>query len=74
MRSDFAGSAADLAEALEIAERGPMRLHLADIHLYRARMFCDKVELQKARGLIERCGYWRRESELEDAEEASKRW
>ncbi|MCX6899110.1 MAG: hypothetical protein NT105_10450 [Verrucomicrobia bacterium] len=30
---------ADLDEALEIAERGPMRLHMADIHLSRARLF-----------------------------------
>jgi hypothetical protein len=29
----------DLDEALEIAERGPMPLFLADIHLYRARLF-----------------------------------
>jgi hypothetical protein len=29
----------DLDEAREIAERGPMRLHMADIHLYRARLF-----------------------------------
>lgn len=29
----------DLEEAWEIAERGPMRLHMADIHLYRARLF-----------------------------------
>ena len=30
---------ADLDEAWEIAERGPMPLLLADIHLYRARLF-----------------------------------
>jgi len=29
----------DLDEAWEIAERGPMRLHMADIHLYRASLF-----------------------------------
>lgn len=29
----------DLDEAWEIAERGPMRLHMTDIHLYRARLF-----------------------------------
>lgn len=29
----------NLNEAWEIAERGPMRLHMADIHLYRARLF-----------------------------------
>lgn len=33
------GAQADLDEAWEIAERGPMRLHMADIHLYRARLF-----------------------------------
>lgn len=29
----------DLDEAWDIAARGPMRLHMADIHLYRARLF-----------------------------------
>lgn len=29
----------DLNEAWEIAERGPMPLHMADIHLHRARLF-----------------------------------
>jgi hypothetical protein len=29
----------DLDEAWEIAERGPMPLFLADIHMYRARLF-----------------------------------
>jgi hypothetical protein len=29
----------DLDEAWEISERGPMRLFMADIHLYRARLF-----------------------------------
>jgi hypothetical protein len=29
----------DLDEAWEIAERGPMRLYMAEIHLYRARLF-----------------------------------
>jgi len=28
-----------LDEAWDIAERGPMRLHMADIHLSRARLF-----------------------------------
>ena len=36
---DFDGAREDLDEAFEIAERGPMRLHLADIHLHRARLF-----------------------------------
>ena len=73
----------DLDEAWEIAERGPMRLFMADIHLYRARLFGSekgkaKVEkypwessaadLAAARKLIEKCGYWRRKEELENAE------
>lgn len=76
----------DLDEAWEIAERGPMRLFLADIHLHRARLFGSRIEvgaypwtspqhdLAEARRLIEQCGYWRRKEELEDAEEAAKRW
>ena len=32
-------SADDLDEAWEIAERGSMKLFMADIHLYRARLF-----------------------------------
>jgi len=69
-----------------------MRLHMADIHLYRARLFHavkpypwskfadgtegrgPKDDLADARKLIERCGYWRRKEELEDAEEAAKGW
>ena len=51
-----------------------MRLHLADIHLHRARVFRDKVELKRARALIEQCGYWRRKPGLEDAEEGAKKW
>ena len=67
----------DLNEAWEIAERGPMRLHMADIHLYRARLFFREkaypwesaaADLEAARKLIEQCGYWRRKEELEDAE------
>jgi hypothetical protein len=81
----------DLDEAWEIAERGPMRLFMADIHLYRARLFYGvkpypwnknpdgtergpKDELKDARKLIEQCGYWRRQEELEDAEAAAKNW
>jgi hypothetical protein len=68
---------ADLDEAWEIAERGLMRLFMADIHLYRARLFFREKEypwespaadLAAARKLIEQCGYWRRKEELEDAE------
>jgi tetratricopeptide (TPR) repeat protein len=59
-----------LDEAQQIAERGPMPLYLADIHLHRARLFRDKTELALARTLIEKHGYRRRKEELEDAETA----
>jgi tetratricopeptide (TPR) repeat protein len=36
LMGDFAGARDDLDDAWDIAERGPMRLHLADIHLHRA--------------------------------------
>jgi hypothetical protein len=79
----------DLDEAWAIAERGPMRLFLADIHLHRARLFGPHVrgalgepypwesptaDLAAARQLIEKHGYWRRKEELEDAEAAAKTW
>ena len=67
--NDLPGAQADLAEAQRIAERGGMKLHLADIALTRARLFEDKAELAKARALIEECGYGRRLPELEDAEQ-----
>lgn len=59
-----------LAEAQQIAERGPMPLFLADIHLHRARMFRDKAELAQAATLIHDLGYGRRTEELADAETA----
>jgi tetratricopeptide (TPR) repeat protein len=73
----------DLNEAFEIAERGPMPLFMADIHLHRARLFglskdrpasypwtSPQTDLAEARRLIEKHGYWRRKEELEDAEAA----
>jgi len=51
-----------------------MKLHMADVHLHRARLFRDKAALTEARKLIEECGYWRRKQELEDVEEAAKSW
>jgi hypothetical protein len=61
-------------EAQQIAERGPMPLFLADVHLHRARMFRDETELAKAAKLIRDLGYGRRYDELADAEEAAKNW
>jgi hypothetical protein len=72
---------ADLDEAWEIAERGPMKLFMADIHLYRARLFFadakypwgnSQEDLAAARKLIYQCEYWRRKQELEDAVEVTK--
>ena len=72
---------ADLDEAKEIAERGPMPLFMADIHLYRARLFfrdaqypweSPRKDLAQARRLIEKHGYGRRMPELVDAENAIK--
>ncbi|MBN9118370.1 MAG: hypothetical protein J0I06_04275 [Planctomycetes bacterium] len=66
----------DLDEAWEIAERGPMPLHMADIHLYRARLFFREpaypwespaADLAAAEKLIAKCGYHRRDEELADA-------
>ncbi len=68
------GCRADLDEAWEIAERGLMRLFMADICLHRARLFRDKAALAEAAKLIGKCGYHRRDEELADAEEAAKNW
>jgi hypothetical protein len=70
---------ADLDEAWEIAERGPMKLFLADIHLHRARLFfrerqypweSPQADLDAAEKLINECGYHRRDEELADAKAA----
>ncbi len=63
-----------LAEAQQIAERGPMPLYLADVYLHRARLFRDRSALAEARVLIERHGYGRRRDELADAEAAAAHW
>jgi len=69
----------DLNEAWEIAERGPMPLFMADIHLHRARLFgrvspypweSPQADLAEARRLIVKHGYGRRKEELDDAERA----
>jgi tetratricopeptide (TPR) repeat protein len=65
-QGDPDGARADLAEAEQIASRGAMALFLADIALYRARLFRDPQAL--ARRLIETLHYGRRLPELEAAE------
>jgi hypothetical protein len=68
---DFLGATADLTEALEIAERGPMRLHECDAHLEWARLCRDQGNLvaarrhvARARELVNATGYGRREREV----------
>lgn len=70
VRGEHALALKHLAEAQQIAERGPMRLFLADIHLTRARFFHDRDELAKAAKLIRTLGYGRCYQELADAEAA----
>jgi hypothetical protein len=76
---DAAGACADLDEAWDVAERGLMKLHIADIHLYRARLFfrenhypwkSPQDDLAAAEKLINDCGYHRRDEELADAKRA----
>jgi tetratricopeptide (TPR) repeat protein len=83
LQGNTSSAQTDLDEAWEIAARASMRLFLADIHLYRARLFhavkpypwgTPHADLSAARKLIEECGYWRRKEELEDAEAASENW
>jgi hypothetical protein len=47
---------------------------MADILLYRARLFRDKAALAAAEKLINDCGYRRRDGERDDAEAAAKTW
>ncbi|MFH0983322.1 MAG: hypothetical protein V2A79_17525 [Planctomycetota bacterium] len=77
--ADTDGARADLDDASQIAERGAMRLFMADIHLHRARLFhaakpypwkSPTDDLAEARKLIDECGYHRRDEELADAEQA----
>ncbi len=74
VRGDAASARTALEQAQEIAERGPMPLDLADIHLHRARLFGNQAELAKAKDLIQKHGYGRRNEELEDAELAAMNW
>ena len=47
-----------------------MPLFLADVALYRARLFGDRSALTEVRGLIEQHAYGRRVGELADTEAA----
>ncbi len=76
---DVKGARFELDEAWDISARGPMRLHMADIHLHRARLFfreehypwkSSQDDLATAEKLINECGYHRRDEELADAKQA----
>jgi tetratricopeptide (TPR) repeat protein len=71
LRGNRAGAAADLSEALEIAERGGMRLHACDAHLEWARLDLQQGDaaaarkhVELARRLVNETGYKRREREV----------
>ncbi len=71
IRGDPAAAEADLSEALEIAERGSMRLHKCDAHLEWARLCRQRGDREgakqhtaKARKLVEETGYGRRAREV----------
>jgi tetratricopeptide (TPR) repeat protein len=71
LRGNRSGAAADLSEALEIAERGGMRLHACDAHLECARLDLQQDDIAAARKhvaaarrLVNETGYKRREREV----------
>jgi hypothetical protein len=71
LRGDLPGTAADLGEALEIAERGAMRLFTCDAHLEWARLCLQQGDADATRGhvatarkLVNETGYRRREREV----------
>jgi tetratricopeptide (TPR) repeat protein len=66
----------DLNEAMIIAERGEMGLHMADCRLGYARLFLamgdkekERVELAIAKEMIGKMGYHRRDGEVKELEE-----
>ena len=72
LRGDLTAAEADLSEALEIAERGAMRLFECDAHLEWARLCRQRGDhdglaqhVTRARKLVEETGYGRRRREVE---------
>ena len=68
---DYESAQRDLDEALEIAERGEMKLHLADYHLESTRLSLAQGQPDKAREhlaaasqLVTETGYHRRDDEV----------
>ena len=74
-KKDWPAAWRDLDEAREIAERGEMRLHLADYHLEAARLSLAGGKQDQAREhsatakqMVEEMGYGRRTPEVDDLE------
>lgn len=70
---DEAGCRDDLETIEELAERGPMPPYLAEVYLYRARLFRDPAELDRAEELISELqakGFHRLDDQLQDAIDA----
>jgi tetratricopeptide (TPR) repeat protein len=72
-RGDYMRAERDMAEALRIATRGGMGLHLADCHLESARLQLAQGNRDKARehwetakAMIERMSYHRRDKEVDE--------
>jgi hypothetical protein len=67
---DEAGAESDLREVEAMATRSGMRLHLADLHLLRARLYAARnpalarEHLAQARALVHETGYHRRDAEV----------
>ncbi|HWS99603.1 MAG TPA: TIR domain-containing protein [Pyrinomonadaceae bacterium] len=75
VKGDFSLARTDLDEALSIAVRGTMGLHQADYHLGYARLHVAQGEKDRAREswakakeMIERMGYGRRDKDVEEIE------
>jgi tetratricopeptide (TPR) repeat protein len=75
LKGELGRARADLDEAFSIAVRGKMELHQADCHLGYARLFVAQGEKGRAREswvkakeMIERMGYHRRDKDVEEIE------
>jgi tetratricopeptide (TPR) repeat protein len=76
---EFDRAQADLDEAMRIATRGSMGLYEADCHLEYTRLYLARGEkeqaresLAKAKEMIERTGYHRRDKDVQEIEELLK--
>ncbi len=75
VKREFSSACADLDEALSIAERSKMELYQTDCHLGYARLYLAQGEKERAREswakakeIIERMGYHRRDKDVLDIE------